>query len=56
MTLSTLGNLFSTDDIFKYFFLFFSANRIWHFMQIVTMPAAELVKKTVNVKENYKID
>ena len=26
----------SSDDILKYFFLFFPENRIWHFMQIVS--------------------
>ena len=35
LTLSTLGKIFSRRH-FEIFFLFFSENRIWHFMQIVS--------------------
>ena len=33
LMLSTLGK-FSANDILKYFLLFSTENRIWHFMQI----------------------
>ena len=36
LTLSTLGKIFSRRH-FEIFFLFFSENRIWHFMQIVSL-------------------
>ena len=36
LTLSTLGKIFSRRH-FEIFFLFFPENRIWHFMQIVSL-------------------
>ena len=36
LTLSTLGKIFSRR-YFEIFFLFFPENRIWHFMQIVSL-------------------
>ena len=36
LTLSTLGKIFSRRH-FEIFFLFFTENRIWHFMQIVSL-------------------
>ena len=40
LTLSTLGKIFSRRH-FEIFFLFFSENRIWHFMQIVSYASAQ---------------
>ena len=47
--------MYSADNIWKYFFLFFPDNRFWHFMQTVSYNLHEMSKPILCKKNKKKI-